>query len=80
MTKQDEEKIKELEDEIRKHLEEKFRAVRYKGVVDGFKAAFNTVVEMIDNGMSLEDIKKWAKSEEEKAEIVEEVTLSNKSE
>lgn len=69
MTKKDEEQIKAL-------LEEKFRAVRYKGVVDGFKAAFNTVVEMIDNGMSLEDIKKWAKSEEEKAEIVEEVVLN----
>lgn len=69
MTAKEEEKIKAF-------LEEKFRAVRYKGVVDGFKAAFNTVVEMIDNGMSLEDIKKWAKSEEEKAEIVEEVVLN----
>ena len=73
MTAKEEDKIKEL-------LEEKFKEVRYKGVVDGFKAAFNTVVEMIDNGMSLEDIKKWAKSEEEKAEIVEEVTISNRSE
>lgn len=66
------------EEKIKALLEEKFRAVRYKGVVDGFKAAFNTVVEMIDNGMSLEDIKKWAKSEEEKAEIVEEVVFNEK--
>lgn len=71
MTKKEHEEFEEL-------ITSKMNEVRYGGVIAGFKAAYRSIVEMIDNGMSLEDIKKWAKSEEEKAEIVEEVTVSNK--
>ena len=42
-----------------------------KGVSSGFKAAYNTMIQQIDNGMTLEEIKAWAQNENKLAEIVD---------
>ena len=45
--------------------------IMIKGVSSGFKAAYNTMIQQIDNGMTIEEIKAWAQNENKLAEIVD---------
>lgn len=68
MTKEQEKEFKEL-------FETKIKEATYHGVVRGYKAAYATMIEQINLGMSLEEIKAWATKEKEKTKIIEEVTV-----
>ena len=63
------------ENELKKNIEDTMKQAVYCGVIQGYKAAYATIVEQIDMGMSLEEIKKWATNEKSKTEAVEKVTM-----
>lgn len=58
-------------EEFQKLFEEKCKEIMIKGVSSGFKAAYNTMIQQIDNGMTPEEIKAWAQNENKLAEIVD---------
>lgn len=66
---------KKQEKELMALFEEKLEEAKLRCTIAGFKAAYDCVVEQIDNGMSLEQIRDWVKKEKDKAEIVEKVKL-----
>lgn len=66
---------KKQQKEFEQLIESRMKEVALSSVIKGFKAAYDCVVEQIDNGMSLEQIREWAKKEKDKTEIVEKVKL-----
>lgn len=67
---------KKQEKELMALFEEKLEEAKLRCTIAGFRAAYNCVVEQIDNGMTLEQIKAWANKEKDKTEIVEKVKLN----
>lgn len=67
---------KKQEKEFEQLIESRMKEVALSSVIKGFKAAYDCVVEQIDNGMSLEQIREWATAEKNKTEIVEKVKFN----
>lgn len=66
----------EQEKEINELIEAKLKEATYSGVVRGYKAAYDTMIEQINLGMTLDEIKAWAIGEKKKTEIIENVTVN----
>lgn len=66
---------KEHEKKLEELLESKLKEAEYRGVVRGYRAAYDTMIEQIKLGMTLDEIKAWAIGEKKKNEIVEDVTV-----
>lgn len=62
------------EQEFKELIEAKLKEATYNGVVRGYKAAYDTMIEQINLGMTLDEIKAWAIGEKEKTKVVENVT------
>lgn len=65
----------EQEKEFNELIEAKLKEATYSGVVRGYKAAYDTMIEQINLGMTLDEIKAWAIGEKKKTEIIENVTI-----
>lgn len=66
---------KEHEKKLEELLESKLKEAEYRGVVRGYRAAYDTMIEQIKLGMTLDEIKAWVIGEKKKNEIVEKVTV-----
>lgn len=66
---------KEEENELNELIEAKIKEATYSGVVRGYKAAYATMVEQINLGMTLEEIKAWAIGKKKQTEIIENVMI-----
>lgn len=66
---------KEHEKKLTELLESKLKEAEYRGVVRGYRAAYDTMIEQINLGMTLDEIKAWVIGEKKKTEIVEKVTV-----
>lgn len=63
-------------EEFEKLIEDKIREATYRGVVRGYKAAYETMLEQIALGMTLDEIKAWAITKRDNTEAVEKVTIN----
>lgn len=60
-------------DEFNNALEKQMEEWSVRLVIAGYKACCKSIIEMIDDNTSLEDIKKWCGDNHKKVEIVEDV-------
>lgn len=67
---------KEEENELNELIEAKIKEATYSGVVRGYKAAYATMIEQINLGMTLEEIKAWAIGKKKQTKIIENVTVN----
>lgn len=64
-------------DKFQKLFEEEIRKATMRGLINGFRSAFDTMIIQINNGMSLEELKAWAQHKKIDNDNVEKVMLDN---